>query len=111
MQDSQNVIFRIGFDSVIEHNIFEILPANIEENHQFCRYWNATAAIQRISRAAHTKDRCCCHRCIFPYCKPPCIILNSIVPSGFEVNQPAEVAVVAGGYKMATEFPKTLRIA
>jgi len=37
--------------------------------------------------------------------------LNSIVPSGFEVNQPAEVAVVAGGYKMATEFLKTLRIA
>ena len=62
MQYSQNVIFRIGFDSVIEHNIFEILPANIEENHQFCRYWNATAAIQRISRAAHTKDRCCCSR-------------------------------------------------
>ena len=54
MQYSQNVIFRIGFDSVIKHNIFEILPANIEENHQFCRYWNATAAIQRISRAAHT---------------------------------------------------------
>jgi len=54
MQYSKNVISEIGFDSVIEHNIFEILPANIEENHQFCRYWNATAAIQRISRAAHT---------------------------------------------------------
>lgn len=54
MKYSQNVTFRIGFDSVIEHNIFEILPANIEENYQFCRYWNATAAIQRISRAAHT---------------------------------------------------------
>ena len=53
MQYSKNVISEIGFDSVIEHNIFEILPANIEENHQFCRYWNATVAIQRISRAAH----------------------------------------------------------
>lgn len=54
MQYSQNIIFEIGFDSAIEHNIFEILPANIEENDRFCRYWNATAAIQRISRAAHT---------------------------------------------------------
>ena len=54
MQYSQNVIFIIGFDIVIKHNIFKILPANIEGNHKFCRYWNATAAIQRISRAAHT---------------------------------------------------------
>ena len=54
MQYSENIISEIGFDSVIVHNIFEILPANIEESHQFCRYWNATAAIQRISRAAHT---------------------------------------------------------
>jgi hypothetical protein len=53
MQYSQNVISKISFDDFIENNIFEILPANIEENHQFCRYWNATAAIQRISRAAH----------------------------------------------------------
>ena len=53
MQYSQNVISEIGFDGVIEHNIFEILPANIEGNHQFCRFWNATAAIQRISRAAN----------------------------------------------------------
>ena len=42
-----------GFEGISAHNIFEILPANIEENHQFCRYWNATVAIQRISRAAH----------------------------------------------------------
>ena len=54
MQYSENVISEIGFDGVIENNIFEILPANIEENDRFCRYWNATAAIQRISRAAHT---------------------------------------------------------
>ena len=53
MQYSQNVIFEIGFDSIIEHNIFEILPANIEENDQFCRYWDATATIQRISRAVN----------------------------------------------------------
>ena len=53
MQYSENIISEIGFDSVIEHNIFEILPANIEESHQFCRYWNATAAIQRISRAVN----------------------------------------------------------
>lgn len=29
--------------------------------------------------------------------------LNSIVPSGFEVNQPAEVAVVAGGYRISKD--------
>jgi len=42
-----------GFEGIAAHNIFEILPANIEGNHQFCRFWNATAAIQRISRAAN----------------------------------------------------------
>ena len=54
MQYSKNVIFIIDFYSVSKHNILKILPANIEGNHKFGRYWNATAAIQRISRAAHT---------------------------------------------------------
>ena len=26
--------------------------------------------------AVHTKVRCCCRRCILPYCKPPCIYLK-----------------------------------
>ena len=33
--------------------------------------WSDTA--DNNLRAVHTKDRCCYRRCIFPYCKPPCI--------------------------------------
>ena len=47
----KNIISETEFDGATTHNIFEILPANIEGNHQFCSYWNTIAAIQRISRA------------------------------------------------------------